>query len=173
MFKIPDFSLPCLCKQAGLDLVSAWKDLDPRTFVSGTLRETFAILTFCMTVRCAAHYARASTAQTHLLYMYMQPWLFFIPLLFFFALISVSIVHLRFLSPGRGRAKVVECCQAAWIPSDCVHGRSSSRSWPPIVTLVQNCSTAAIRSVEAKLRSSPAVHTSVLSVEELSNMDIF
>ena len=30
MFKIPDFSLaPRLCKQAGLDLVSAWSDLDP------------------------------------------------------------------------------------------------------------------------------------------------
>ena len=37
MFKIPDFSLsPCLCKQAGLDLVSVRKDLDPRTLVSGT-----------------------------------------------------------------------------------------------------------------------------------------
>ena len=35
MFKIPDFSLaPGLCKQAGLDLVPAWKDLDPRTLVS-------------------------------------------------------------------------------------------------------------------------------------------
>ena len=32
MFKIPDFSLaPRLYKQAGLDLVSAWKDLDPHT----------------------------------------------------------------------------------------------------------------------------------------------
>ena len=38
-----------LCKQAGLDLVSARKDLDPRTLVSGDLRH------FCMTVRCAAH----------------------------------------------------------------------------------------------------------------------
>ena len=54
MFKIPDFSLaPCLCKQAGLDLVSAWKDLDPRTLVSD-LRH------FCMTVRCAAHCAGAT-----------------------------------------------------------------------------------------------------------------
>ena len=36
MYKIPDFSLaPCVCKQAGLDLVYAWKDLDPRTLVIG------------------------------------------------------------------------------------------------------------------------------------------
>ena len=39
MFKIPDFSLaPRLCKQASLDLVSARKDFDPRTLVSGDLR---------------------------------------------------------------------------------------------------------------------------------------
>ena len=44
--------VPCLDKQAGLDLVSAsWKDLDPHTLVSGGLRH------FCMTVRCAAHCA--------------------------------------------------------------------------------------------------------------------
>ena len=55
MFKIPDFSLaPRPCKQAGLHLVSAWKDLDPRTLVSGDLRH------FCMTVRCAAHCAGAT-----------------------------------------------------------------------------------------------------------------
>ena len=56
MLKIPDrqvfwtrekFSLaPRLCEQADLDLVSAWEGLDPRTLVSGTLRETFAILTW-------------------------------------------------------------------------------------------------------------------------------
>ena len=39
MFKIPDFSLvPCLCTQAGVDFVSAWKDLDPRTLISGDRR---------------------------------------------------------------------------------------------------------------------------------------
>ena len=55
MFKIPDFSLaPCLCKQAGLDLISARKDFDPRTLVSGDLRH------FDTTVRCAAHYAGAT-----------------------------------------------------------------------------------------------------------------
>ena len=43
--RIPYFSLaPCLCKEAGLHLVSAWNDLNPHTLVSGTLRETFAIL---------------------------------------------------------------------------------------------------------------------------------
>ena len=60
MFKIPHFSLAsCLCKQAGLDLVSAWKDLDPRTLVSGDLCH------FCTTaavaVRWAAHCAGATT----------------------------------------------------------------------------------------------------------------
>ena len=55
MLKIPDFSLaPRLCKQAGLDLVSARKDFDPRTLVSGDLRH------FDTTVRCAAHYAGAT-----------------------------------------------------------------------------------------------------------------
>ena len=55
MFKIPDFSLaPCLCKQAGLDFVSAWEDLDPRTLVSGDRRH------FCISVRCAAHCAGAT-----------------------------------------------------------------------------------------------------------------
>ena len=55
MFKIPDFSLvPRLCKQAGLDLVSARKDFDPRTPVSGDLR------LFDMTVRCAVHCAGAT-----------------------------------------------------------------------------------------------------------------
>ena len=61
MFKIPDFSLaPPLCKQASLDLVSARKDFDPRTLVSGNLRH------FDKTVRCAAHYAGAtlSTSRT-------------------------------------------------------------------------------------------------------------
>ena len=55
MFKTPDFSLaPRLCKQAGLDLVSARKDFDPRTLVSEDLRH------FDTTVRCAAHYAGAT-----------------------------------------------------------------------------------------------------------------
>ena len=55
MFKIPEFSLaPRLCRKAGLDLVSARKDFDPRTLVSGDLRH------FDTTVRCAAHYARAT-----------------------------------------------------------------------------------------------------------------
>ena len=55
MFKIPDFSLaPRLCKQAGLDFISARKDFDPRTLVSGDLRH------FDTTVRCAAHYAGAT-----------------------------------------------------------------------------------------------------------------
>ena len=55
MFKIPDFSLaPRPCKQAGLDLVSARKDFDPRTLLSGDLRH------FDTTVRCAAHYAGAT-----------------------------------------------------------------------------------------------------------------
>ena len=45
MFKIPDFPLaPCLCEQAGLDFVTAWKYLDPRTRVSVDLHH------FCMTV---------------------------------------------------------------------------------------------------------------------------
>ena len=58
MFKTPDFSLaPRLCKQAGLDLVSARKDLDPGTLVSGDLRH------FCMTVRCAAHCAGATLTK--------------------------------------------------------------------------------------------------------------
>ena len=36
MLKIPDVSLvPCLCKQARLDLVSAWKYLDPCTLYQG------------------------------------------------------------------------------------------------------------------------------------------
>ena len=53
MFKIPDFSLaPCLL--AGLDFVSGWKDLNPRTLVSGDLHH------FCMTVGCAAHCAGAT-----------------------------------------------------------------------------------------------------------------
>ena len=48
MFKVPDFSLALrLCKQAGLDLVFARKDFDPRTLVSGDLRH------FDTTVRCA------------------------------------------------------------------------------------------------------------------------
>ena len=52
MFKIPDFSLaPRLCKQAGLNIVSARKDFDPRTLVSEDFRH------FNTTVRCAAHYA--------------------------------------------------------------------------------------------------------------------
>ena len=55
MFKIPDFSLaPRLCKQAGLDLVSALKDFEPCTLVSGDLRH------FDTTVRCAAHYSGAT-----------------------------------------------------------------------------------------------------------------
>ena len=55
MFKIPDFSLvPRLYKQAGLDLVSARKDFNPRTLVSGDL------CNFDTTVRCAAHYAGAT-----------------------------------------------------------------------------------------------------------------
>ena len=41
-------------KQSGLDLFSAWTDLDPRTLVSEDLRH------FCMTVRCAAHCAGAT-----------------------------------------------------------------------------------------------------------------
>ena len=50
MFKIPDFShAPWVRKQVGVDLVSAWKDVDPRTLVSGEHRP------FCMTVHCAAH----------------------------------------------------------------------------------------------------------------------
>ena len=58
MFKIPDFSLvPPVCKQAGLDLVSAWRDFDPRTFVSGNLRH------FDTTVLCAAHYAGATLTR--------------------------------------------------------------------------------------------------------------
>ena len=58
MFKIPDFSLaPHLCKQAGLDLVSARKDFDPRTLVSGDLRH------FDTNVRCAAHYAGATLTR--------------------------------------------------------------------------------------------------------------
>ena len=46
-----------LCKQAGLDLVpniAGWKTLDPRTRVSETLRETFAIFP-CMTNCCGGH----------------------------------------------------------------------------------------------------------------------
>ena len=59
MFKIPDFFLaPRLCKQAGLDLVSARKDFDPGTLVSGDLRH------FDMTVRCAAHYAGATLTDS-------------------------------------------------------------------------------------------------------------
>ena len=55
MFKIPDFSLaPRLCKQAGLDLVSARKVFNPRTLVSGDFRPIDT------TVRCAAHYAGAT-----------------------------------------------------------------------------------------------------------------
>ena len=62
MFKIPDFSLaPRLCKQAGLDLVSARKDFDPRTLVSGNLRH------FDTTVRCAAHYAGATLTSGYVL----------------------------------------------------------------------------------------------------------
>ena len=58
MFKIPDFSLaPRLCKQAGLDLISARKDFDPCTLVSGDLRH------FDTTVRCAAHYAGATLTR--------------------------------------------------------------------------------------------------------------
>ena len=58
MFKIPDFSLvPRLCKQAGLDLVSARND--PRTLVSGDLHH------FDTTVRCAAHYAGATLNRTY------------------------------------------------------------------------------------------------------------
>ena len=59
MFKIPDFSLaPGVCKQAGLDLVSARKDFDSRTLVLGDLRH------FDTTVRCAARYA-AATLRTN------------------------------------------------------------------------------------------------------------
>ena len=55
MFKIPDFPLaPPLCKQAGLDFVSARRDFDPCTLVSGNLRH------FDTAVRCAAHYAGAT-----------------------------------------------------------------------------------------------------------------
>ena len=43
-----------ICKQAGLDLNSARRDFDPRTIVSGNLRQ------FDTTVRCAAHYAGAT-----------------------------------------------------------------------------------------------------------------
>ena len=58
MFKIPDFSLvQRLCKQAGLDLVSARNH--PRTLVSGDLRH------FDTTVRCAAHYAGATLNRTY------------------------------------------------------------------------------------------------------------
>ena len=58
MFKIPDFFLaPPLCKQAGLDLVSARRDFDPRTLVSGNLRH------FDTTARCAAHYAGATLTE--------------------------------------------------------------------------------------------------------------
>ena len=40
--KLPDFSL---APGLGLDFVSAWNDLDTRTLASGTIHETFAILT--------------------------------------------------------------------------------------------------------------------------------
>ena len=47
MFKMPDFPLaPCLCKQAGSDLcfcMELERSRYPRTLVSGTLWETFAI----------------------------------------------------------------------------------------------------------------------------------
>ena len=52
MFKIPDFSLaPRLCKQAGLDLIPAWKDLDPRTLGIGRPYAIFAWL--CAALRIA------------------------------------------------------------------------------------------------------------------------
>ena len=55
MFKRPNFSLASrLCKQAGLDLVTARKDFDPHTLVSGDPCH------FDTTGRCAAHYAGAT-----------------------------------------------------------------------------------------------------------------
>ena len=99
MFKIPDFSLaPRLCKQAGL--VSARKDFEPRTLVSGDLRH------FDTTVRCAAHYAGATLSPiTSLRFLGGRPVMDFLYLLLFRSLLRLP----PFLSQSKDQKYLCYC----------------------------------------------------------------